>query len=349
MKRLLYPVLTSIILSICLSSTAQKKVYPNTLLWRITGNGLTKPSYLFGTMHLNDRRLFHFSDSLYNYLEKAEAFAMEVDADEMMRALIISFSAEDTSGYLKDAIDKEDYQKISGELEAQFGIPASKITKKQAWIYKQSIQSKTKSKAEDMDSFVDAYLFNIAKRQGKWVGGLEDIEDQLDLFQEFDGFSLSNKYFQKKENQLTEKLIKIYIAQDLNSIQDWFDEMEPKEKFRMLTKRNLKMAERIDSMSAAKSCFFAVGAAHLPGNDGLIDLLISKGFTVDPVTSKNKIAPEKYSYKAVDLPWMKVENEVKAYTAFMPGEAVPYQPEGGAIKMHIYGDLGTGKLFYNTC
>jgi uncharacterized protein YbaP (TraB family) len=101
MKRLLYPVLTSIILSIGLSSTAQKKVYPNTLLWRITGNGLTKPSYLFGTMHLNDRRLFHFSDSLYNYLEKAEAFAMEVDADEMMRALIISFSAEDTSGYLE--------------------------------------------------------------------------------------------------------------------------------------------------------------------------------------------------------------------------------------------------------
>jgi uncharacterized protein YbaP (TraB family) len=343
MKRFLYPVLTALVLSLCLSATAQKKIYPNTLLWRISGNGLTKPSYLFGTMHLNDRRLFHFSDSLYNYLEKAEAFAMEVDADEMMKALILSFSADDTSGYLKDAMNKEDYKNIAGELEAQFGIPASKVTKKQVWIYKQSIQSKTKSKADDMDSFVDAYLFNIAKRQGKWVGGIEDVEDQLNLFQDFeDGFSLNNKLFQKKENQLKEKLIKTYIAQDLNAIQDWFDEMEPKQRFKMLTKRNLKMAERIDSMSAAKSCFFAVGAAHLPGNDGLIDLLVSKGFTVDPVTSKNKIAPEKYTYKAVDLPWIKVENEVKAYTAFMPGEAVPYQPEESSMKMHIYGDIGTG-------
>lgn len=343
MKSLLYPVFTTLLFSICFTSTAQKKVYPNTLLWRITGNGLTKPSYLYGTMHFNDRRLFHFSDSLYSYLEKAEAFAMEVDADEMLKALILSFSAEDTTGYLKDAINKEDYQNVAAELETQFGIPASKITKKQAWIYKQSIQTKTKAKADDMDSFVDAYLYNIAKRQGKWVGGIEDMKDQLDLIQDFDGgFYLNNKYFQKKENQLKEKLIKLYIAQDLNSLREWFDEMEPNERYKLLTKRNFKMADRIDSMSALKSCFFAVGAGHLPGDDGLINLLLSKGFNVDPVTSKNKIAPEKYTYKAVDLPWLKVINEAKAYTAFMPGEAVPFQPVESPFKMYMYNDLGTG-------
>jgi hypothetical protein len=70
--------------------------------------------------------------------------------------------------------------------------------------------------------------------------------------------------------------------------------MEPTERFRVLTKRNLKMADRIKEMSAGKSCFFAVGAAHLPGEDGLIELLTAKGFKVEPVFSKRKISPTRY-------------------------------------------------------
>jgi uncharacterized protein YbaP (TraB family) len=293
MKRPLHPVLTVLVLCICLSATAQNKVYPNTLLWRITGDGLEQPSYLFGTMHLNDKRLFHFPDSLYHFLHRADEFAMEIDMDELNNR-IINFNTSDTAGFLKE-VRQEQYKKLALELESRYGIPADQVTKKQAWLYKQMLQAPVKTKAGEMDSFVDIYLYNIAKQDGKKLAGIETIEEQMELYQDFgDELILNNKYFRKKEKEIKEQLIRIYINQDLNAINLWFQMMEPSERYKVLTKRNLKMADRIKEMSAGKSCFFAVGAAHLPGEDGLIELLTAKGFTVEPVLSKTKISPRRY-------------------------------------------------------
>jgi hypothetical protein len=70
------------------SATAQKNNWPKTLLWKISGNGLTKPSYLFGTMHLQDKRVFNLGDSFYHHFERAEGFAIEVDFREYMDSLL---------------------------------------------------------------------------------------------------------------------------------------------------------------------------------------------------------------------------------------------------------------------
>jgi len=56
---------------------------PKTLLWRISGNGLGKPSYLYGTMHLTDKRLFNFGDSVYKAIEKSDGLAIEINPDEI--------------------------------------------------------------------------------------------------------------------------------------------------------------------------------------------------------------------------------------------------------------------------
>jgi uncharacterized protein YbaP (TraB family) len=293
MKKVFPPLLTLLIVFSFFSSFAQEKSYPNSLLWRISGNGLHQPSYIFGTMHLNDKRLFHFPDSLYYFLHRANEFAMEIDMDELNNR-IINFNTTDTSGLLKE-VKQDHYKKLALELETRYGIPADQVTKKQAWLYKQMLQAPVKTKAGEMDNFVDIYLYNIAKNDGKKLAGIETIEDQMELYQDFgDELSLHNKFFRKKEKEIKEKLISIYINQDLNAINQWFQMMEPTERFRVLTKRNLKMADRIKEMSAGKSCFFAVGAAHLPGEDGLIELLTAKGFKVEPVFSKRKISPTRY-------------------------------------------------------
>ncbi len=338
--------LTAATVCLALFSVAQTTTYPNTLLWRISGNGLQQPSYLFGTMHLSDRRLFHFSDSLYHYLEKAEGYAMEVDADAMTTALMQALSAPDTTGYLRDAMDKKDFKKIAGDLEKKFGVPAEKVTKKQAWLYKQGWKHTTTAKPDDMDSPVDTYLYNIARRQGKWVGGIEDLEDQLDLMNEWgDNFDASDLLLRQKGASQIEKMIKVYLAQDINTIYRWTTTMDTTGRYQMLTKRNLKMAFRIDSMAHVRSHFFAVGAAHLPGSDGLIELLKAKGFRVEPVLSAKKIAPEKYQYTAVERPWHEVQNEEKTYTASMPGKATAFVP-GGQMKMQVYADMGTGLMYF---
>lgn len=144
-------------------------------------------------------------------------------------------------------------------------------------------------KADDMETPVDTYLYNIAKRQGKWVGGIEDIKDQMDLVEEWGaGFDSQGLLKEGGGKKTLGRLIDIYIAQDLNAINDWTNSMEYDTRDEMLIKRNIKMAFRMDSMSRLRSNFFAVGAAHLPGNDGLIDLLEKKGLLLNPSSLQKK-------------------------------------------------------------
>jgi len=328
-----------------LASRAQTKKYPSTLLWRITGKGISQPSYLFGTMHVTDRRVFYFSDSLYKCLEKSAGYAMELDPDTAFTALFRSIFAEDTTGFVKDAVDSKEFAHMAKRLESELGIPAGRVTKKQLWLY--SFKSGRDKKEDDMDSPIDTYLYNIAKRQGKWVGGIEDLEDQMNLVEELGSkFDADALLYQAKNKAGLEKITAIYKEQDLDKIAAWTDDTDSSFRDNLLNRRNVKMARRIDSMAMVRNMFFAVGAAHLPGKAGLISLLRSRGYTVEPIISANRIAPEAYTYKAVNIPWQTVDDEDKTYTVQMPGKAVPLKLPGG-ITMQCYADMGTGLIYFS--
>jgi len=146
-----------------------KNKYPSTLLWRISGNGLSKPSYLYGTIHLADKRLFYFGDSLYNAIEQTEGFAIEINPDELSTQLIQSFTKEDKSALLKDAVDKENYDRIKKRLEKKYGFKADRLTKRQAYLARNEWMKDMK-KPDVMNRVMDAWLYNIAMQLGKWTG-----------------------------------------------------------------------------------------------------------------------------------------------------------------------------------
>lgn len=328
-----------------MASRAQPKKYPSTLLWRISGKGLAQPSYLFGTMHVTDRSVFYFSDSLYKCLEKSAGYAMELDPDTAVSALFRSIFSEDTTGFVKDAVDGKEFSRMAKRLESELGIPAGRVTKKQLWLY--SFKGGRDKKEDDMDSPVDTYLYNIAKRQGKWVGGIEDLEDQMNLLEELGSkFDADALLYKAKNKAALEKITAIYKEQDLDKIADWTGDTDSLFRDHLLNRRNIKMARRIDSMAMVRNMFFAVGAAHLPGRAGLITLLRSRGYTVEPIVSANRIAPEAYTYKAVDIPWQTINDEDKTYTVQMPGKAVPLKLPGG-ITMLCYADMGTGLIYFS--
>jgi uncharacterized protein YbaP (TraB family) len=152
----------------------------NTMLWRISGKDMKQPSYLFGTMHLRDKRVFNFTDSLYAAIEKTDGFAIEINPDEMAAELIKSFITKDTSGYVKDELDKETYKKISKKLEKKYGAKVNKLTRRQAYLSRNE-WIEDMAKPDDMNSFMDVYLYHIARQKGKWVGGIEDLDDQMSL------------------------------------------------------------------------------------------------------------------------------------------------------------------------
>ncbi len=147
--------------------TKAQKPTAKSLLWRITGKGLSKPSYLFGTMHLYDKRLFQFGDSVYNSLEQTQGFAMELDPNSMMDSLLINLNETDTTTSLAKMIDKKQYDTVAKKLEKKLGIPASRITRK-ALMKERSKEVYRRRNKDDMNTAVDLYLYNATSKENGW-------------------------------------------------------------------------------------------------------------------------------------------------------------------------------------
>ena len=327
----------------------QAAKYPSTFLWRISGNGLTKPSYLYGTMHLTDKRLFYFGDSLYKAIEETEGLAIEVHPDELSTQMIQSFTKEDNSTYLKDAVDKEQYKDIKRRLEKRFGFKADKLTRRQAYLAKDE-WLKDMRKPDDMQTMMDAWLYNIARNMGKWTGGIEDLEDQLRIIEkEEETFAFEDLLIDKKLVQGgLNRLIDIYLAQDLQAINDFYYNDAQSRRDEWLNKRNLKMSHRMDSIIKHRTCFFAIGAAHLPGDSGVIKLLLKKGFKVDPVFSSQKISPENYKVAKSEMKWQPFTASDSLYQVSFPSKSTTMFFHENVLKMEMCIDIPTA-TYYLTC
>ncbi len=340
----------AILVFLCFTqNTKAQKAPSKTLLWRISGNGMQKPSYLYGTMHLKDRRLFFFGDSVYKSIEATEGFAMELDPIEMMDSLFTKMGETDTSTLLKQLLDEKKFKRVSKKLEKKFGMPADKISRKRLikerenWYY--NVQKK-----DDMKSMVDLYLYNIAHKQGKWVGGIEDVSDQFAIKDELGKDINIEDYLdddnEEKKKAYLKKMISMYADQDLEKLDLWISGSQSKKSNDLLlVNRNIKMAYRMDSLAHVRTSFFAVGVAHLPGETGLINLLQTKGFSVTPVFSSKKIAPENYVYDVKEIPWVKFAEPEGAYTVEMPGKPSDLKSPGSEVNFKIYADLVSNTVY----
>lgn len=330
------------------SASSQTHANANTLLWRISGNGLSKPSYLYGTMHLQDRRLFHFTDSLYYHLEHTDGYAMEIDPNEMVDSVLTRLMTEkDTTTLLKNLLSTEEYQTFAKKLEEKLGMPADKITRKKIIEEQQKLIYKFKKK-DDMPAAMDLYLLNIAKKQGKWTGGIEDVTDQLNLLDIWGNVKVSDLFLpDSKVKIMLEEMIKVYIEQDLMKLNNYYNlSQTSQQRSVLLLNRNAKMVRRIDSLARIRSTFFAIGAGHLPADSGVIDLLSRQGFMVTPIISAQKINPDNYKYTAIEIPWQTItEDKYNTYTVQMPGKPTDMNMADKAVYMKLYADLSTNAVF----
>jgi uncharacterized protein YbaP (TraB family) len=320
---------------------------PNTLLWRISGNGLQKPSYLFGTMHLTDERLFDLGDSLYSAIENTSGFATEVNPEEMSAYLIGEIKKElKNEVRIKEIMNDKEFKKYSTSLSRKLKIPADDITTRD--IFKEKNKWITESyKKGKMATFLDGYLYDVARRLGKWTGGIEDIDDQMGLLDNLiDESDIKQIAMDDKENAAIREseFIKIYIRNDLNAIDSIINLNDSSYRDALLIKRNIKMARRIDSLGKFRSMVFAVGAAHLPGRDGLIQLLKNKGFQVEPVLSSKRIKPENYKIKEIELPWVDIEEVNGLYKTKMPGQPATLEMYG-ILEMKMYYDISNSSAY----
>jgi uncharacterized protein YbaP (TraB family) len=317
-----------------------------TLLWRISGKH-SQTSYLFGTMHLTDKRLFNFTDSVYQAIEKSAGFAMEVNPDEAAAFYVTKMFDQLKDGKkLKDVISEKAFSKYEKSLSKKFNKDAEDITTNDLLKEKNKWMSEYIKKGE-MPTILDAYLYNIAKRQGKWVGGIEDLIDQTGIVDglvdqtDLDGIFAGD---QGEVNAGLEEMIRLYSNQDIDAIQAFGNEYDRMDL--QLIKRNIKMTRRMDSLSSIRTMFFAVGAAHLAGDSGVISLLRKAGYTVSPVVSVKKIQPDSYTYKEVPLQWSSIKDKKGLYEVEMPGQPTSLKLYG-IIDMEFLFDISSYS-YYNT-
>lgn len=327
---------------------------PSTLLWKISGKDLKKPSYLYGTMHLTDERIFNLGDSLYKAIEHSEGFALEIDPAEFT-PLVIDEAKKSIMGAvrLKDMMAPDKFKKYSKLLSKRLNKNADDLTtadvlrEKNKWIDESYSSGK-------MQTFLDIYLFDIARRGGKWLGGVEDPKDQqalLGMVSESDVLELAmsenNEESKKVEDAFGEYFINAYVSNDLQAIDSLSNLGDSSYRNAVLIKRNKKMAMRMDSLSHERSMVFAVGAAHLPGDKGLIALLKEKGYSVTPVFSSKKIQSSDYKIAEVPLKWYRVADEGGLYTASLPGKP-GNMTLYGVINMQMYFDVFSSTIYMTT-
>lgn len=304
--------LTLLLLGSALALQAQED-NKNSLLWKIDGNGLEEPAYLYGTIHLGDPRVFNFNDSVMAKIEEADVFALEIAMDSLNPMSLMGMMMLPEGQTLRDIYSEEDYQLIKEAVKEQLGMGMGMIDRMKPFVVMTMLMFDVEGGGAPMNPFaggeqgavaVDQYLYNEAKARGKTLLGIETIEEQMKLTDIMPPEMLIQSIQQKQEGQdMTEDMIEAYTKADLEQLNILIngDSANADYTRALLQERNHVMAHRIDSLAQLQSIFVAVGAGHLPGEEGVIALLQQKGYSVEPIiapSSHNPMQQSKESTKA---------------------------------------------------
>ncbi|WP_302568300.1 TraB/GumN family protein [Culturomica massiliensis] len=287
-KRLIFILAASVILTF--QSNAQ-------LLWKISGNGLEKPSYLFGTHHVAP---IHICDSIAGFNEAFNSCKqlygeLELDDIQAVSKEIAKYTLLPQDSLLDKLYTPEEYKLIDEVVKKNMGVSADQLK-----MLKPVTISTQLSVIISMQAFndfnptlpLDAFLQKKAKEQGMSVKGFETSLFQAQILfgeplpQQASALLKTIKHFDKMKPFIIE-MCDVYMKQNLDSIFKLMQDPElsftPEEMNRLVNNRNHNWSQQLKDILPQQPTFIVVGGGHLPGSNGLIELLREQGFTVTPV------------------------------------------------------------------
>lgn len=294
MKKLLFTIISVLLLGYS-SAEAQ-------LLWKISGNGLEKPSYIFGTHHMAPVSVLDsvpgFKEALASvdkvYGEMVMADAMSPESQQMMMMAAIAPQDSTLTAVLSPAAIDSLNNILAKYLGPQM-TAAALNPMKPAMVSTLLAAAQTQSAFPQYNAAqqLDGEIQSRAAAIGKEVGGLETMADQCQAL--FGGSILAqaNDLMQAMRNDeiaidVVKQLAGAYLAGDLQAMLDIMENpatgFNDEQADRMLNRRNADWMRVLAGMLPAMSILIAVGAGHLPGDKGLISLLRREGYTVEPTT-----------------------------------------------------------------
>ena len=272
----------------------------NSLLWEISGNGLKTPSYLYGTIHLIPEEDFFVTEETQKALDASERVMFEINIDDMTSMgaqfdlLMKAFMPNGIT--IESLLSEEEYKLVSDHFEAM-GLPMFMLQRIKPMFL--SVMA-----SEDFDPGAmmneeeggmlsyELEFADMAKKQKKEMGGLETIDFQMSMFDSIpydvqaqmlvDAIEASGE----GEEDEMDLMIELYKKQDLATMQSYFADPEsPYAAYEelLLVNRNKNWIPIMAELMPKQKTFFAVGAGHLGGEYGVVNLLRAEGYTLTPL------------------------------------------------------------------
>jgi uncharacterized protein YbaP (TraB family) len=280
------------------SNNSLNKPLEKSLLWEISGPGIKAPSYLYGTIHIIDSKDYFLPKGTMSAIDAVKKVVFEIDMKDMsdmsaMMGMMNKIFMKDNLT-LKDLVTEDDYKMIGDHFQ-KMGLPIFMLERMKPMfltVFAYGDMDPSGLKNGNMKSYEMEFL-ELAKNAGKETGGLESIDFQIGLFDEIpydaqakmlvDAIKASSG---SAENDEFEKMTQMYLDQDINAMVNMISEegndvagFEDK----LLTERNKNWIPQIIEGAKLQPTFYAVGAGHLGGPNGVINLLRNAGMKLKPV------------------------------------------------------------------
>ena len=270
-------------------------VFSQSLLWKVTGKDLQGTSYLYGTIHIQDQRVFNFDTTVLTALYSCDAFAGELLLDSIDPQAIKECTYLPKGKTISNMMSEKDFKILDSLCKKNIGASAYLLNTMKPFFVMSAFQQA--SFAQDQEEALDLFFLKKARETRKRCYGLETFQIQMGAI---DAISLKEQVkmlVDALENQgdttqnaetietQSQEMLQIYLSADLDKMLEMSADASMPKKFNkeFLVKRNAGMVKEFVRIAQVHSLFCGVGAGHLGGKKGLINLLRKKGYTVEPV------------------------------------------------------------------
>jgi uncharacterized protein YbaP (TraB family) len=287
------------LIAICLLSVgavaalAQSKPAPeaSSILYKISGNGLTKPSYLFGTFHVVCPADLVPSSTLNTYIAETDQMIMEINLSDPseLRSITETFNMPEGKS-LRDFLKPDQLGKVDAMVATYLGQPAEVSHSRKPVVLMMMIVASAKSMGCSPDSYEFSLLMTAAGRKMPIIG-LETVSEQMRMLDAKPLAEQARELYEmsldpQKWIQQLRDLSSAYRLRDSDKLYRLSAEQMKEQKTfskQLLDDRNTRWIPKLDSALKAKPAFIAVGAAHLGGEKGLVKLLRARGYQVTAI------------------------------------------------------------------
>lgn len=321
------------------------------LLWKISGHGLKKPSYLYGTMHVSNRVAYYLSEQFFDALKDVDVVGLETNPGEWLQNMEKTGELSQLSQFRGTDYYSRDFYKSTfavsfPEKRLLQGVLSYDPDIIDGLLYR---QNKAKENFEE-NTYIDLFIYQTAAKLNKPIISLEDftqseIQARLSALPDEDAEESGQRDYSAGATRIEDA----YREGNLDLLDSLSRQASSKNTQRyLIVKRNDYFVNTIDSVLKTKSLFSGVGAAHLPGNDGVIELLRRKGYTVEAVpvsiTRKSHALRDEMDLRVKPVTFQSQTVDDSLFSVQLPGKLSTIVNIEN-LKYYIYADMANGSFY----